>query len=338
MKRYGFLIPLAIVLMTGYSSAATKPAKKQAPATTHHETVGTEQLKGEYGLMEHTYTLGKTRPWNICLKSAEYSAEAIRCGDQTVCPKRDQKLLVLHLTVHNPQKDLALMRFDTIRFTAVDANDKNWESVKIINSEATKEKIDQRFKPAQKMDIYTAIIVPAAGEIPKLMLTGSDNTVIRYDLRGKVKALPMPFADPSDKSGASALADVPAEMGVSYPLAPVAVSVDSISYADGPVDGKNAPTGGRFLIATLTVKYIATFNGTLRFDSFQVKGVDSDGLDIKWGGNLLAASSDRHIDVRVEPGQEIKCRAYFPLGKDVTPKSIVITGQQNGRSYRYDVL
>ena len=134
MKRYIAISVLILCIFAAFvgsndAAARKKPVAKKPVAkktlSTHHETTGTEQLKGEYGLIGHTYTLGKTNPWNITLKSAEYSVSIVRSGDQAICPNREQKLLILHLTMHNPQKSLALLRFDTIHFTAVDANDKN---------------------------------------------------------------------------------------------------------------------------------------------------------------------------------------------------------------------
>ena len=51
-------------------------------------------------------------------------------------------------------------------------------------------------------------MVPAAGVVPKLIVEREQGApVIRYDLRGKVKALPQPFADPSDTTGATARED-----------------------------------------------------------------------------------------------------------------------------------
>lgn len=341
MKRYitvSVLIFCVFALLAGSMNAAVpKKLVAKKPLSTHHETTGTEQLKGEYGLIGHTYTLGKINPWNISLVSAEYSVNTVRSGEKAICPNREQKLLILHLTIHNPQKSLALMRFDTIHFTAVDANDKNWEGVGSMNNESTLENVNQQFKPAQKMEVYTAIVVPAGGEIPKLILTAGDKTVIRYDLRGQVKPLSEPIADPNDKTGATALADVTAKIGAFYPASMYNICVDQIGFSDGPVDGKSAGSGGRFLIANVSVKYINTFGSTLRFDTFIMKGVDADGNDIKGGNSLLSLSSDNHVETKIEPGKEAKFRVYIKINKGVTPKSFVITGNNNGRSYIYNV-
>ena len=346
MKRYITISVLILCIFTAFvgsidAAARKKPVTKKPvvkkPISTHHETTGTEQLKGEYGLIGHTYTLGKTNPWNITLKSAEYSIGIVRSGDKAVCPNREQKLLLLHFNVHNPQKSLALLRFDTMRITAVDANDKNWEGEGSLNNETTNENVNQQFKPAQKMDVYTVVIVPANGEIPKLMLTAGDKTVIRYDLRGQVKPLPEPIADPNDKTGATALANVQAKLGDFYPASMYNVAVEKVSLSDGPIDGKSAGPGGKFIVANISVKYLATYGATLRFDTFMITGLDADGLPIKGGNDLLAPSSDTHVGIHVDPGQEVKFRAFVKVNKGVTPKSLVITGGNNGRSFIYNV-
>ena len=313
---------------------AKKPVVKK-PVSTHHETTGTSQLQGEFGLIGHTYTLGKVNPWNISLKSAEYTTEILRTRDSAIAPDRNSKLLVLHFVLHNPQKNMALMRHDTIRFTAVDANDKNWEGGGGLNNETTKENVNQLFKPAQKMEAYTIIVVPAAGEIPKIMLMSGDKKVIRYDVRGKVKPLSGPVADPNDQTGATALANVPAKIGDFYPASMYNLCLEKVGFSDGPIDGKTAKPGERFLVANFAVKFLETSGTTLRFDTFAISGVDADSIPIKGGNNLLAPSSDTVVNMHVDLGQEMKFRTYLRIPKGVTPKSLIVTGNRNGRSYIY---
>ena len=206
-----------------------------------------------------------------------------------------------------------------------------------MNNESTNENVGQQFKPAQKMDVYTAVVVPANGEIPKLILTAGDNTVIRYDLRGQVKPLPESITDPNDKTGATALANIQARLGDFYPASMYNIAVEKVSLSDGPIDGKSAGPGGKYIVANISVKYLATFGATLRFDTFAITGIDADGLPIKGGNDLLAPSSDNHVSIHVDPGQEMKFRAYVKVNKGVTPKSLVITGDNNGRSFIYNV-
>ena len=349
MKRYAssFLLAMLIFALAAGSAVAVKkpPVKKVAVkkvavkkpvTTTHHETLGTQQLKGEYGQIGHTYTLGKSYPWNVTLKSAEYTVDTIRFGGRILYPARDKKFLVLHYTVHNPQKSQALMRFDTFHVTAVDANDKNWEGVGELGSEETGDRIEQQFKPAQKMDVYTAVLVPAAGEIPKIIIKASDNLVIRYNLLGKAKPLPEPYADTNDKTGATAFTMVPAKPGVFFPVGQYAIKLDGISYTDQAVGNYRLSNGGRFLVVNMTAKGLDTVRPVLRFDTFRVKLLDTDGTEVDWKGDLFKASSDGTIEMNLEQDQEVKFRLLFSVDKGVTPKTLAIS-QGQSRVYQFEV-
>lgn len=339
-KQISTMLVCLLVLSVAACSAvcaAKKVAPKKTPAkaaSTHHETVGTEQLKGEYGELGHTYTMGKTQPWNICLKSAEYTIEGVNFGESTVWPKQEEKLLLLHFTVHNPQKGLALMRQDVFKITAIDSNGKNRDRETYLGSEDKQQVVAQDFKPAQKMDIYAVIRVPNEAEIPKLMLTSYDNFVIRYDLRTKIKGLSAPYADPSDPTGEKALAVIPAKMGEYYPDGVYAIKLESISYTTDPIDN-NKPGDGQFIIATISVKALTKNKPILRQDMFDLKVLDSDGSDVKFTGMLVKASSDKKVAQELDFDQEVRCRLVFKADKGVTAKSFRIAANCNGKGKAY---
>lgn len=337
MKRL-VTIMLIVVLSMGCAFAAKAPPKKKSTASTHHETVGTQQLKGEYGKIGDTYTLGKIKPWNISLKSAEYTIDPVHFGDRTVWPTEDEKLLLLHFTVHNPQKSLALMRRDMINVTAIDSNDKNWNKENCLASEEKQQEVAQDFKPAQKMAVYAVVRVPNAGEIPKLMLTNffDKDRVIRYDLRGKVKGLPAAYADPSDSTGATVPSVIPAKMGEYYPSGPFALKLEDISYVAGPI-GDNKPGKGQFMVATMSVKSLSRSKALFRHDMFAFKVLDNDGSNIDYAYILLKASSDSKISQELDFGQEVRCRFLFKADKGVTAKSFrfASTCQGKGKSFEY---
>lgn len=331
------LIPTVLATSIVAASAATKTTKK--PATTNHATVGTSQLKGGFGEIGHTYTLGKEYPWNITLKSAEYSVDALRFGDSIYYPKADQKLLVLHFTVHNPQKSEALMRYDTFGITAVDAKDTNWEYIMELGAEKTHEKYGVEMKPAQKADVYAAILVPAAGEIPKIIVKSNDNLVIRYDLKGKVKGIPAPFADSKDKTGATALAIVPAQVGTYYPTGDFLLRLDSMAFSDQPIGDQAEEEGGSFnnLMVTMTAKNISRDEQVLRYDTFVTKMIDGDGVDVERIYTMFRAASDKDLDTMIKPDQEISFRFAFPIEEGITPKTLAISQYEDTRAYQFDV-
>lgn len=344
MKTKLLLILLVVTLSASCAFAAkakAKPkpkAKPKAAVTTHHETMGTEQLKGEYGEIGHTYTLGRSSAWNMRLSSAEYTVDTVKMGDRIYVPTAQQKLLVLHYTVHNPQKSEAMMRFDTLPVTAVDSKDQNYEYAgDIAADDGTNSNVNQEMKPAQKKDVFTVIAVPAEGEIPKIIFKGSDDLVIRYDLRGKVKPLAAQYADPKDPKGCTALATVPAEFGKVYPLGQCALSVNEINYQTTAIGDDQPPAGGKFLVATCTAKNLDTSDVTFRFDTFTFKVADPDGIPIDAYGNMIRASSFVGIDTSLKPGQEMKFRTYVPIDKAITPKTLTVREAEGGREFQYQI-
>jgi len=339
---------LALVLITALMAATTAlaatkpkakpkpPAKKPAPKVAPHYVKGTTQLAGEWAVFGTTYTLGKSDPWNITMKSAEYTIEPILIGERIYIPNADQKLLVLHYNMHNPQKGEALLRFDTLAMTAVDAKDQNWEYIRELGAEKTKERVQVELKPAQKLDVYTAVLVPAAGVMPKLIVKSYDETVLRYDLRGKVKGMSAPFADPNDNSGATALQSIPAQVGTSYPLGNFDLKLESASFSDKPVGDQELEEGARNLVLICSAKNRSKDKSLLRFDTFNCKLTDADGVEVEWNQNMYSASRDATIQTDVEPGQEIRFRYACPVPKDVKLKSLSIR-EEEGHMFVYDL-
>ena len=137
----------------------------------------------------------------------------------------------------------------------VDATNANREYSQNIGQEADSLALGtMSLKPAQKVDLYTYIVVAAGGEIPKLIVKRGDGPVLRYDLRGKVKALPAPFADPSDSTGSTALKEVPAQMAAYAPTGVFDVKVESATYTDATYADHEPEEGTRHLLVTVAIK------------------------------------------------------------------------------------
>ncbi|MCL5104232.1 MAG: hypothetical protein M1133_08970 [Armatimonadetes bacterium] len=333
----GLMLSLALcvsVASVGYAAKAKKPAVKK-PAS-NHATMGTTQLKGEYADFGSTYTLGKYYPWNITLVSAEYSVDRLKIGDRRYIPNANEKLLVLHYKVHNPRPEQQLMRFDTLHFTVVDSKDNNLKSISEIGSEKNQDRIESQIKPAQKMGLYTAVVVPASGEMPKLMIESYDKLVLRYDLRGKVKGLPAPYADPADKTGATALEKVPAQMGAYYPLDNFDLKLDSATYTTDKLGNGELEEGNRHLVLNFTAKNCEAMPWLMRFDTFVAKLADVDGAEVEWNGDMLQASRNKALEQRIEPGQEMRFRFFYSIPSDLQPKTLTIRERQS-KWLAYDV-
>ncbi len=178
---------------------------------------GTAQMEGAAGVFGRPYSLGsKGSQANFTLKSAQYTINPVAIGTYSCTPKAGEKLLVIRYTIHNPEKSQLLANATTFGFTAVDADDVNYNPVPTVGQETSKARLSMPLKPAQKVEAFAIIPVTAKGEIPKLIVMRHQPPVLRYDLRGKVAPLEPAYADPSDPTGATVLSEVSAQQGVWY--------------------------------------------------------------------------------------------------------------------------
>ena len=296
------------------------------------------QLAGDNGELKKIYSLVKSNPLHFSLISAEYTTTPLTIGTSHFVPKADEKLLVLHFTVQNPQDKTNFVRYDRLRITAVDAMNVNHEAVQGWGDEENKGNVALELKPKQKLACYAGIIVPAKGVIPKLMIMPwreGDGPILRYDLRDKVAALPAPIADPADPTGATALENVPAELGKVYPFGNFDVAIEQFSYADTLTDVK-PPTGGRFLIVTALVKNRSPRDNFLRYDFFRPYVTDTDGAEVKYRGMLLA-TRDANVAQDLKAGAELRVRLFFAVEKGSTPVKMSINEGSKTRNYEYAI-
>ncbi len=312
-------------------SSGTAPADLQ----------GTAQLAGGEGAIGKTYALGKAdNALNFTLTSLEYSLSPVTMGTYVYAPKANEKLLVLHYTVQNPQKRDVTVYYGSFKITAVDAKDVNHVFDNYVAREGTTEIYNTALKPAQKVSLYAAFAVPAAGQIPKLILEPKDGApVVRFDLRGKVKPLVAPFIDPADGSGASALPEVPAQAGTFYPGLNLGIKLEGAAFSTDKMDGKAPADGKRYLIAALTIKNLtgATANPvSFSYGNFKIELRDAEGEKQVFNGYLIKASRDEHADGSLKPGEEYRFRVYFTLPNDLAAKTLAIS-EGESRVYAFDV-
>lgn len=337
------LLLLCMSISAMAAKAKPKPKPKPKASTTNHATLGTTQLKGEYADLGSTYTLGKDSPMNINLASAEYSVEPLVIADTIYCPKASEKLLVLRFSVHNPQPREVFARYDTWSIMAVDANGGNEEHIGdagIVTSKdignSSKTSFGMTMNRGQKVDVITAIIVPAAGEIPKVIFKSSDNLVLRYLLSGKLKPLAAPFADTNDKTGATALAAVTGQPGTFCPLGELSFKFDGASFSDTPYKGQELGEGNRNLFVAATIKNVAPTKQFFRYDFLKSALKDAGGADVDAKKDMLLGSRDAGVETDLAPGQELKVRIQFEVPKDLTLKTYSVAKDES-RLYEFDI-
>jgi hypothetical protein len=328
LASVAFCAPLAHAQAPGKKPAAKPPAKSSSKPPVGVKpsgpiVLGTNQMPGDFGKLNTTYTIGKSSPINFTLKSVEYSLIPLSIGNSTWVPKADEKLLVLRYTVQNPTPQPQRYYWADILFTAVDNKDVNHEFINAISRDGLQEPLDISLKPAQKLEIITAIVVPAEGVVPKLIVQRErDAPVIRYDLRGKAKPLPATVADTADASGTTPMKVIPAQPSTFYSIGVFDARLDEVAYVTVPLSGREPGEGKQWLTATFTIKNRSSHSNSYVWSDFLPELRDADGEKVDYNQSILKASRDESASGELAPGEEARIRFYFELPKDVTGKTL----------------
>ena len=243
---------------------------------------GTTQMSGVWAQYNKPYSLGKGNKLNFTMKSAEFTVDAVRIGRRFYFPDGNEKLLVIHYTIQNPEKRQMSARWSSFQFTVVDQMNANHEAVRDMGHETTGDELRMDLKPAQKVEAFSIFKVPAKGQVPKLMVKRSVEPILRYDLRGKVKRLEPPFVDPSDPTGSSALSEVPSNKGTFYPVGYFMLRLDDVRPASGRILNRLPPEGAEYVEAIVTFKNPAPTERDVRWSTCTPAMTTTDGEECEW--------------------------------------------------------
>lgn len=328
MRTRVILSALTLALSTAALAgpAATKPAQPVV--------MGTTQLAGQTAKLGQALTVGKQSPLNFTLLSASYSTGRVLIGTTLLTPKAEEKLLVLRFTAHNPTKqDINL---SGLTLTAVDAKDVNHVSYSAFVRAGTTEEYRANLKPAQKVEIVSVVRVPASGVIPKLIVQRGDGPVLRYDLRGVAKAVPAPFADPRDASGATALADAPAKLGSTYAMGRYDMTFKAVTFSKDEMLGRAAPAGKRYVLVDVTMKNAGLDADSPSHYTFRTELVDADGEPVEFWVLAKGSRPEEAINRAVRPGEEYNVRLVFVAPDGVGLGKLTVR-EQGGHGVVFDV-
>jgi hypothetical protein len=341
------LLVLVVILMFGGSDVISAQTKKPGgnPAAQGKGAIvlGTTQMPGDFGKFGQTYTMGKYEPVNFTLKSAEYSIGSYGVEPNKWVPSADQKLLILHYTIHNPLPKEQVYDWSYMKFTVVDAKDKNTDAIQAVAREGTVESGRITLKPAQKAEVMSAIIVPAEGVVPKLIVEREKGQpVVRFDLRGKVTPLPSHCADPTDSSGATVRKEVEAKQGSSYLLGGIEARLESVTYSKEPLGEIELPAGKQNVSAVFTIKNPGKRSENYSWSVFSAILRDSDGEKVPYNQWLLKGSRNERAQGVLEPGEEARVRFFFEIPEKVTGKALLLkegnyVGIANARVFAFDL-
>ena len=338
MKR---LIVVVLLLGGLIRAAASAPAKPAPKPPTRPPVKGTTQLAGDDAQPRMTYTLGAGgQSLNFTLDSAEFSVARVNQGNSVYAPRADEKLLVLNLTVQNPNKTEYFFDGSSLQFVAVDAKDVNHDETSGTVRAGPSEPLGIELKPAQTISVVTAVRVPALGPVPKLIVkVASSERVLRYDLRGKVKPLAAPIADPADASGVSARTEVPGQPGTAYPVGRWDLKFVSAAFSKTPLLEVEPEEGKRLLVVT----FEATNQGVERADygagTFTARLITGDNDQVECLGVLAKGAQNAEATGQAARGQALPLRLAFQVPKGAKLARVVMSEASDAemRGYAFDL-
>lgn len=342
---------MALALATGTPASAQakkKPGASQTKPKPKPAVLGTQQLRGDQIVIGQPATVGKTNPINICVTSLEYACGRAVFSDHQIITQAGEKFLIINLWLQNPISREQYVRYDTIRFTAVDGNGENHEAHQNLGVPETKAEFAITLKPGQRKSAYAVVTIPAKASIKKLMVLPpeANEGVLRCDLSGavaanKIKPLGAPYADPADPTGATALDTVTVAMGAAYPIGDSDntsqdVTVEKVEpVAD--IKTVEATEDERMIAITVTLLNTSTIKQLYRFDTLNAFATLEDGEKVEKAPSLLHATQDREYEQNVEAGATMRGRYIIKIAKQSKVKSITLQRSDRSRSFTIPV-
>lgn len=338
------LVPVLALLVSFAGVGQSVLAHGGSSRSSVPPTKGTAQLPGDVGQVGVTYTLGTgDDAYNFTLRKFSFVASRLTLAGTVRYPDADKKFLVVDYTIRNPNSSAEFHAYSaTFAMTAVDAVGQNYDLQGDAENTTTHQGLDISLKPGQSVDARLYLVVPAATPVPKLILNYGGPKVMRYDLHGVVSPVEPLLAEPSDKTGATAMGTIsPAKIGVTYPCGQFDVTVEKFAFSDAPIGGTAPDDGKRYFIATMRIKSannattgdadIANGNG---FTAFTMNG---DGDKTDFNGTYYKASSDDAADTAISPGIEKRIRVVFQVSKSGGLKTATFSEGDAYRKLVYDV-
>jgi hypothetical protein len=339
-------IPLAVALVALSASAGTAQTKKPAPKKPappksappkKPAAAGTAQLPGENGKLGTIYGMGKDGRLYFTLNSAEFTVKRVNIGETMHAPSADEKLLLLNFSIQNATPGDLPVDWATLRFTAVDSQNQNRVYPDQVAKSGTGEVLGLSLKPAQKIDAYTLITVPADASVPKLMVQHVEGGgVLRYDLKGQAKGLQAPFAEPTDPTGMKARPVVEAAPARYYPMKALDVQFVSGAYVSGPLGEHEPGEGKRFFVATLTLKNASPTPFSYNWGSIAPRWLAADDEKSDYNQVMLKKARNELADGELKPGEETTVRIFAELPRDLAMKTLYVS-EEGSREYAFDV-
>lgn len=333
MKNVTTLLALSLAFAT-MGNAQTTKTQKPTTKPENKATKGTVQMAGDNGKLNTTYTIGKVDSINITITDVRFSVSREIMGNDIAASNKDEKLMVIDFTAHNPNKEPLQFNGSVLKFTGVDQESVNRDHRYYFMRAKTGEIFNTELKPAQKVELRTVISVPAAGTVPKLILEHRrGGPVLRIDTKPYLKPLDPVYADPKDETGMTVLGTIKALPDTYYPLTAIDIKLNTQELAKhGNRFGPNTTGAGRvYASVKFTLKGMSPQPAFLRFNA---EFVDEDGGKhpiVKWA----PPSTEDHFGSRVEKDEEVGVRFVGVVPDNVKIKFVRVVDSSGKESRMY---
>lgn len=312
-------------LATG-SLAAHQGAKD--PAKTSTGVQAAVQLPGDNGKIGTPYQLGKKdQELVFTLEKAEFASRAL-LKDRAVFPKEGERLVILTYAVQNPGKSDRMFFDQSFSFTVVSPDDENFvtdggtsNGVAGLHPDR-KEGLNIQLKPAQKVRAIAVIQIHPKGPINKLIVQRhKDTTVLRYDLKEKVKPMKSVFA--ANEQGFD-IQDVGKSMlTIPYDHGTWDVVVEKSEEVPLSIGDFSLEEGEKWVVLTMAFTNAGVAAAQLNQNFITGKMFDVDGSEFPESLNMINNSSGAAFDQTVEPGATVKVRMLYKAPLLSKPTRIV---------------
>lgn len=268
------------------------------------------------------YRVGNENPINLTVNRIEYTVGRLKTGSGYSHPGADEKFMILHYTLQNPQKEDINVGRVSIDWRATDVNEINKDQ-EYVCVEETGRILDQILNAGQSINCYTYFTMPADG--PAVILTGASHgdrkSIARYRLDNKVEPLPESYRNTKDPSGATPLSSVSAELGTVMQVGDYDMKVEKVETITEPILDWEQHKDTIYMLTTIECKSFAEQAFGVPVNNIVLE--DADGQIYDQIGKL-SVSSMREIDPKPDPGTTIKFRLAYRVPKGIRIKNLVM--------------
>lgn len=332
MVRKTSHLAFGLVLVIGTAvlvpDLAAQASSKAKSGQTTKPTLGTVQMPGDNGKVGTVYQLGdKASELHFTLDSATVATH-YKALDRNILAGKNERLLILSYTVHNPLKTEQPADPRSFKFTVVSPDDKNFEFSGSVYDPAKRTSMSQLLKPAQKVKLDAVIPIFAEGPITKLIVARGAGKVLRYDLRDTIKKSTSVFS----ADGVSIGNDASVELAKPFDFAGFQMEVQEIAEASTPI-GNYAPSGTSG-IYYVTVKFSNPLAKPLSvgWQYFKPELTDENGEKVHWPSDMVSMSSGTTLTQDVDGDGSVRARYVFTGAKGLKLAKFKLTHNGTERS------